>query len=1277
MKPTPKSRVKTTIFMALLTLVVAVPAMAQITYLDDGAVPNTRGGWDLPAQGTCPAGTANGYTGIDTRPECVALRLNIVQASCTSGSNLSWTTSGVCNDLVHSTQATCEATEDRLWNPGTSTCAVVMSGDDRNNVVCALHGATWVTTGTCTGSWVMPARTAYQPTLLSGNGAGDQCLRCHNDTTQYNGPRVRDTEETMMMGHKNMARKVGVCSDRNYSSETACTTAGQTWSYQKKGGPPFSCTLGPTYHDEDACVADGGTWDPETYAATDTAQAFDWPNGNVDVSGTPRRVKWIYGDWLAALPRAIYEAPAATTKTCTNPLYTTQATCEGNGGTWVFNAGASYSCGRCHTTGWSSDAAINANKEPEKSFPGVTWDRNSDAGFGKVNMTGGVSGDANKYSSWDVWGISCTRCHNSVVDLNLVACTGGTLNSTNCTGFGGSWSSTSSTCSSITPAQCSSVGGTLANYVAPAGRSSHHNNLTAPDGSACTLTDYTTEATCTTAGGLWLTPCSVNPTPGVCTYGATTQANCTAIPGSTWTAVGYCSSAFYTTQADCAANGATWTEGFCSSADAIGTCSGGSGNTAKTWRLNGTQQSCQIAAATWSYSKCSVPGICNTLNPAHNTKATCEAASGQWALATDIVRCVDIHEYGKEHNVATYEAAKWTGNNATRGQVITRLCMDCHRQETSGVPYANSGTSAQPDLTLSNPGSYVKVGPYHGSIVPVSHPHGNQFLNSPHARFSGTFAQIGTAKNSSGYGSWFMTDGEAASTGNGCTGCHDVHASTVASESAIREECTECHSGAHAVSLTKIKHGGGAGTPLENMATKPAEACEICHMPEGLHLWRINTSAAYSTYPASALNGTVNANTYPENAGAWGTKSDAVWVDVDFACGQCHGGGTSYLATTGSTVSGSAVVTVPSTAGLAVGQRVRITGAGALYYDDLGVGRREDLDSYIKTIPSSTTFTLVNGTVPNTLASTAVVQNPTKNGALYRTKAALAVLAYGMHSGANTNPPAPAFTYALALPAKLHLDVDASTSYCGNGACTSFEWNWGDGTANTVTAVATASHDYAPSVNGRIVVTLTASKTGVGGSVSKTIAVGTSPAPAVGITCANLVVNPDTWVATITDSSALTNIKQVVVNWGDGTVLTNLKAPFASPLVATHTFLSPPSTALPSGYQVQYKVVDTSGRFGSLTCPVTTTDIHYFYVAGTVLNGVTPVASAAVTLKRGTVVVGQVFTNASGQFTFGTLATPTLKPGSYAITVTKTGLTFPSTPLTLGPSNGAVNILAN
>src|SRR5512136_2258674 len=104
--------------------------------------------------------------------------------------------------------------------------------------------------------------------------------------------------------------------------------------------------------------------------------------------------------------------------------------------------------------------------------------------------------------------------------------------------------------------------------------------------------------------------------------------------------------------------------------------------------------------------------------------------------------------------------------------------MDCHRQETGGIPYANSSATAG-TLENVNPGLYVKVGPAHGTVAPVSHPGGNMFLNSPHARFTGTFNQVATAKPYAGYNSYFMMDGEAANTGNGCTGCHDVHKSIV------------------------------------------------------------------------------------------------------------------------------------------------------------------------------------------------------------------------------------------------------------------------------------------------------------------------------------------------------------------------------------------------------------------------------------------------------------------------------------------------------------------
>jgi len=55
------------------------------------------------------------------------------------------------------------------------------------------------------------------------------------------------------------------------------------------------------------------------------------------------------------------------------------------------------------------------------------------------------------------------------------------------------------------------------------------------------------------------------------------------------------------------------------------------------------------------------------------------------------------------------------------------------------------------------------------------------------------------------------------------------------------------------------------------------------------HLFRINVDPAYSTFPTSAefLGNTKKiANTAPD-----GTFTNAVWTDLDIACGQCHGGG--------------------------------------------------------------------------------------------------------------------------------------------------------------------------------------------------------------------------------------------------------------------------------------------------------------------------------------------------------------------------------------------------
>jgi predicted CXXCH cytochrome family protein len=174
-------------------------------------------------------------------------------------------------------------------------------------------------------------------------------------------------------------------------------------------------------------------------------------------------------------------------------------------------------------------------------------------------------------------------------------------------------------------------------------------------------------------------------------------------------------------------------------------------------------------------------------------------------------------------------------------------------------------------------------------------------------------------------GTWWI----GQSQGN-CSTCHDVHQSIVPGISAaepIRRECTDCHS--DKADLSKINHPSGTGTPL----ALGIRACEVCHMPkptsEGfpVHLWRINTNPAYDTFPSQAefYGGICSKNpmapdtgfpinTTPElcaadlsgngKPGVWTaavkdrraktapdiTYASAVWVDIDLACGQCHGG---------------------------------------------------------------------------------------------------------------------------------------------------------------------------------------------------------------------------------------------------------------------------------------------------------------------------------------------------------------------------------------------------
>ena len=136
-----------------------------------------------------------------------------------------------------------------------------------------------------------------------------------------------------------------------------------------------------------------------------------------------------------------------------------------------------------------------------------------------------------------------------------------------------------------------------------------------------------------------------------------------------------------------------------------------------------------------------------------------------------------------------------------------------------------------------------------------------------------------------------------------CATCHNVHNSLfVEGQEGLRKECASCHENSvYAADVPGtfqadvINHPTTAGTPA---GINPADPCVVCHMPKPtsadfpMHVWRINSDVNYSTFPTSTEFGIgatatkKNANTATDSKG----YANAVWVDVDLACGQCHGG---------------------------------------------------------------------------------------------------------------------------------------------------------------------------------------------------------------------------------------------------------------------------------------------------------------------------------------------------------------------------------------------------
>ena len=322
-----------------------------------------------------------------------------------------------------------------------------------------------------------------------------------------------------------------------------------------------------------------------------------------------------------------------------------------------------------------------------------------------------------------------------------------------------------------------------------------------------------------------------------------------------------------------------------------------------------------------------------------------------------------------------------------------------------------------------------------------------------------------------------------------CTDCHNSDG--IPPPHSITCDDTGCSATCHeSIDLSRLAHLSGAGTPVTG---ERASTCNACHNRpfEGVyHPYTINVNAGSLTPPGV--------------------------VDLDQACGQCHGGGTAQASSTGDIQAGTRLLTVVSATGFLEGARVVVAGAGA----------GGDFESSIASI-TGTQLTLTTDAL-TTVTGAAVAQNPTKNGALYRTKARLANVAQVMHELAPVSYPVTFSTSAAGLTVNVLATVD-----CGAGVtCPEFtyDWNWGDSTAQGT--VNPDGHAYA--AYGSKTITLTVRQSGLlVGSATRSVTLA-PPVVTFSVVATGLTVNVS---ATLDCGSGVTcPVFTYDWDWGDGTL---------------------------------------------------------------------------------------------------------------------------------------------
>ena len=324
----------------------------------------------------------------------------------------------------------------------------------------------------------------------------------------------------------------------------------------------------------------------------------------------------------------------------------------------------------------------------------------------------------------------------------------------------------------------------------------------------------------------------------------------------------------------------------CASCHATGWSNASAGLCSKSSKTSETD--CTDAGGTW-YPSTGVQGVAG--KEPQKSFPGISGITGTWDQ--DGIVCSRCHAatWPAVYSGTTAITATHDFSGAIGGAATTNLCFGCH--QSLATDYSTGDKILDPVQMPTGAGHGANwAREFNGHVL------GNQFLNSPHGVFKGAVVPNSLGKYDLVSGGTFGTsfgdifcrnnndDGTSNAGGSilttnvdgtkiktsaqctkaggtwwigqtqgSCSTCHDVHQSIVPEIGAvepIRRECIDCH--ADKADLSKINHPGGTGTPLA-LGTR---SCEVCHMPkptsEGfpMHLWRINTDAAYDTFPSQA-----------------------------------------------------------------------------------------------------------------------------------------------------------------------------------------------------------------------------------------------------------------------------------------------------------------------------------------------------------------------------------------------------------------------------------------